>query len=588
MRWHWRTLHGDDGATLIFALLVVTVVALITGALLTQGLANTMVTVNARQVAANQYAADAAAQYAANQVRLSNLTSGLCSSTSVTSEDLNFYPPGTTTGAQQAHVDCAPDSTNGSNPGGTGTSCPPVPAPCPNTAPGTALLTLDPNASETGIYVSVPSTKAINIRGGVFSNSAINVASGALSNTWCPANPPGSTTYVCSTSTPKTYVVARGTCTGSITFAQAGVTSQCNYPVPNDARGADPGVARPRYTPGASYGTPAAPTGQATSRSCLTLTVCTPDVVPASSCSSSMFQQVLPGRIAGAAGLAFLQALTGCSNGILQFTPGTYYFDLPSVWNPPGKLAIVAGSFAPGYDPVAGTGPGGWPASCSGGSCTADYQDSCIAPGDSGSTTSTGVQFVVGGGTQFLINNSSGFGSHMTICASNSSDGPPIALYGLKGDLGSGSTLVTTSTLCHPSGTGSTSCALLNTANSPKTTLNVVGMTYATRSTIDINLNNSSSKLFYWGVISYAIEFGATGSPNLGANLVDVKDGWPSAYVPPQNRFYLNVFTCPSSGTPCPNSGTPSLRAVIQTGDDLSGNALPANNILVLGWGADR
>lgn len=599
-------LRGDDGVTLLLALIVVTVVALVTAALVQQSFTNTATTITVRQVAATQYAADAAAQYATNQLRLSDLSSGLCSSsTTVTSEDLaNFYPKGPSTVAQNAHIDCAPDSGNGSGGvGGTSTTCPAPPTPCPNAAPGTALLTLDNNVGEPGIYVNDQAGSPLKIRGGIFSNSKIIVtgSGGSLQNSWCPSNPPGSTTYVCSQTKPTTYIIAKGSCSGTLSFLQSGATSQCDYTTANDARGADPGVARPRYTPGASYNTPPPPTGLARSQSCTSVpanpaspgTACTADTNPAAGCGTRKFQQVLPGRIGGptaaerTAGINFLNGLTGCSNGIIQFTPGTYYFDLGTQWNPASKTVIVGGTFASGYDPVAGSGPGGWPTSCSGTSCTADYQDACVPPGSPAATTSTGVEFVIGGGTQFNINNSSGFGSHVTLCSSNSPDGPPIVMYGLKSGIGSGSTAVSASNLCTPTG-GSTTCALITSNNSPKTTINLVGMTYTTRSVIHIGLNNSSSKLFYWGVISWAIEFDTTGGASLGSALIDVQDGWPSEGVT-VNRYYLNVYACDVTAGSCPAAGAkPNVRAVVQVGSDTSGNPLPAGNILVLGWSVKR
>ena len=98
-------------------------------------------------------------------------------------------------------------------------------------------------------------------------------------------------------------------------------------------------------------------------------------------------------------------------------------------------------------------------------------------------------------------------GAQMTICASNTSaatgGGPPIAVYGLKTAL-TGSFPVSAQTLCPPT---DQTCALINTGNSPKTTLTIQGTTYAPRAFIVIILNNNTKKVFYWGLISYAISF---------------------------------------------------------------------------------
>ena len=573
--------RGDDGVTMILALLIITAIAVVSSALLAQSFTNNAATIATRKATASQYAGDAAAQYVVNQVRLSDLSSGLCSSPStVTSEDLaSFYPPGTGTVAQKAHADCVPDPNNGVYTGDPGI-CHPGQV-CPNAGPGTALLTLDPTVTDTGIYVS-SNAGPVKIRGGIFSNSKIDAASGGLQNSWCPTNP-NTSAYDCTMTTPKTYVIAKGSCTG-VSFLQAGATASCNFAPTNDPRGADPGVPRTGYTPAAAYNTPPAPTQVATSQSCTTLASCTADVGPtpgpASSCAAgTKFQKVLPGLIAGPSGAAFLNGLSGCANKIVQFTPGTYYFDLPgaSQWNMPSKTTVVGGTFASGYNPVT---PTGW--------ASGDYADACVAPGDAAASNSSGVKFVIGGATQININDSSGSGTHLTVCASNSPDGPPIAMYGLKTAIGSGPMSVSASNVCTPNGSGTTGCALLQTLNSPKTTANIIGMTYTPRSTIRIGLNNSSSKLFYWGVVSYAMEFNATGSADLGTPLVDVQNTGPSPFTP-LNRFFLNVYTCPVAAGSCPSSGaTPNIRAVIQGGIDLAGNYLAPGNLLVLSWSVKR
>ena len=65
-----RVRPGDDrGALLIIAIVVITVVALVTGFVLTQGDGSLRATVALRDVARASYAADGAAQVAINDLR---------------------------------------------------------------------------------------------------------------------------------------------------------------------------------------------------------------------------------------------------------------------------------------------------------------------------------------------------------------------------------------------------------------------------------------------------------------------------------------------------------------------------------------
>src|SRR5690349_1964446 len=64
-----RWLRDDDGAILVLALIVITTVSLVVGAVLTQGDGSLRATVALREVAGATYAADGAAQVAINDLR---------------------------------------------------------------------------------------------------------------------------------------------------------------------------------------------------------------------------------------------------------------------------------------------------------------------------------------------------------------------------------------------------------------------------------------------------------------------------------------------------------------------------------------
>lgn len=96
---------SDDGAMLVFALIVVTVVALVTGALLTTSGTKIVTTVQLRKVAGTAYAADAAAKIAIN-----NLVYGGSSSVPTTSSG-GGNPAGSC--ANSGGVACYPNGANG-------------------------------------------------------------------------------------------------------------------------------------------------------------------------------------------------------------------------------------------------------------------------------------------------------------------------------------------------------------------------------------------------------------------------------------------------------------------------------------------
>ena len=509
---------GDEGATLVIVLVIVTAVATVLGVILSLVDTNVRTSVKLTEQADTAYAVDGAAQVAIKQLQQGVFPGGNCVANGLESTPFDGWVAnfGTDAGAS-LRVECSPNPTGGNGDGDPNAA---------NTSPGSALLTLDRNLTENGIFVDV-NAGPIKVRGGIFSNSAIGAGTGSgITNVWTPnaSNP-----------TAKTYNLARGACDPTkITVANPAYGSTvCNLgATATDPRGEDPGTLTPH---GASYDAPPAPTGNATIATCS---------------AGDKFQKVTPGRFSGAAALAALNGLTGCSNGVVWFQPGRYYFDLPGTWNVPA-VYLVGGTFNTTFANST-TNPATW----------TDVTRACIAPGDTGSTTSSGVQFVFGGSTQLSVNNSSGAASQMTICASNtdkaSGGGPPIAVYGLKTALG-GSFPVSQEALCPPT---DTTCALINTGNSPKTTLTIQGTTYAPRAFIVIILNNNTKKVFYWGLISYAISFTGTGSANITNALVDVPDTAANPTPSPSVR-YLTVYTCTGAAS-CASGGALSLRVKVQ------------------------
>src|SRR4051812_14939953 len=154
-----RRLHDDDGAILIIAILVVTFVALVVGAVLTEGDGSLRATVALRQVAGTTYAADGAAQVAINDLRsgywtpsatatkpadwaFNDATGTGCfgyNSDGSTVDGLqlpNFYPAAKSSGEgpTSAYVTCTPEDATGAQ----GSAVPISNA----NKPGNAVLTL--------------------------------------------------------------------------------------------------------------------------------------------------------------------------------------------------------------------------------------------------------------------------------------------------------------------------------------------------------------------------------------------------------------------------------------------------------------
>jgi hypothetical protein len=525
-----RERGNDRGATLLLALIIITVVALVTAGLLAFSDTSIRTTVALRDQGASAYDADGAASTAVNQIKNDkfNNLSGQCVSSASGLSLPNFYPGTNGSAVASAYVQCTPGPNDGA--GGDPTQM--------NTSPGSALLTLDPTLGEDGIYINV-NAGPVKIRGGVFSNSRINAPSG-LTNVWSPpaTNPTG-----------KTYNIARGACIGPVIMQTAAYgTTTCNYGSVADDRGADPGTLTPH---GGTYDTPAAPTANGTIGTC-----------PA----GTKFQTVNPGRFTD---VGPLNSLTGCTTGVVWFKPGNYYFDFSgangTTWDVP-SLDVVAGT--PTFT-LGSTTP-----------TAAQMPAACVVPGAAAATTSTGAEFIFGGNSKLSVNNSSGNGAQLTVCASNSdpalNGGPPMAVYGLKTALG-GSFPVSAETLCPPT---DTSCALINTGNSPKTTLTIQGTTYAPRAYIVVILNNNTRKVFYWGLITYAISLTGTGSADITNALVDVPDQAANP-TPSPTGMLLEVYVCPAASI-CTASGTPKLRVKVKV------SSTSPRAVTVVSWASPR
>ncbi len=368
-----RRFRDDRGASVIFALVFITVGAVGLVAVLSFAYASMRTTIQLRDQAATVAAADGAAKAAMNSLRqgTNTYTSGNCFGSGAGASNTlalnNFYTPPGAASATSAAVTCAPDNTHSVLDPGVQVS--------PINTPLNAILTLA-TGGETGINVSVSGNRTLRVHGDIFSHSAISVPQGTLQT--------------------DTSIRAEGSCTPSGSVV-ATVSKTCGIAA-GDPHGVDPNYA---------------PVGGSTA----------PQSVPI--CSGHDQKVTFTPGLYDNTDLAALNNITsnsGCKNSILWFQPGTYYFNWTGTW-------LIDSGYVVGGTPtsplVAGTPPT-MPGSCK----------SPIPPNPVGSWVhpgpNEGVQFVFAGTSQMDVK-----AAKMELCGSYSPITPPIAVYGLKSAVGS-------------------------------------------------------------------------------------------------------------------------------------------------------
>jgi hypothetical protein len=523
-----RVASDDSGAALILVLIIVTVLSVGLSAVLSLTDTSIRATVATRAQASEAYAADAAAKIAVDQIRRGTFPGGDCDNPH-TETLKDFYPATSTTPSASAAVRCTPDPDNGSGGGGGA-----------NSSPGSALLTLGTGTGgEVGLIVDSNSTRTVKLNGGIFVNSTIvlsNVESD-LENT--AAN---------------SYVYAMGNCTLNHAQIISTPAAVCDYAAQpgsaNDRRGKDPGTIAGH---GASFNPPPAPT-----------VLQTPP-----QCTGEQVYELHPGLYLEAWRLNLLTENPLCANSVFHLNPGRYYFNFQDTDRRQWTIAyghLVGGTATSTLDTTA---PPAMPGSC-------------VAPGASGSSRSSGVELVFGGGSMMDYTND----GNVELCASNSQSGPPIAIYGLKQGIGSGQFAVPAQSGCvtatpypvrYPIGGDPDHCALLQSYNGDyRVKLIIQGTVYAPRSMIDVAVNSNTDEVFRWGLVSRGLRLNTTGDSNLRNPVIDVPADAPAPGSPPK-LVYLEVFVCPGGGS-CSTSGPIRLRTKVM----VAGDAPSA--VTVLSW----
>lgn len=369
----WRR-SSDEGAMLIVALVIVTAVALVTGAVLTHSWTNFRATTSLRGVAGTAYASDAAAKIAIDNLRLgadapgwstptfpgvwddwvytNNADGAGCFGAVGTSPDNVLElsnvqaAAGDQDSATSARVECTVVPGTGIFAPGGGVG---VDDPDPTDAFARALTTVGTSGLH-GVTLKPLGTgneAPMPMRGGVASKSYIDVDNGALVTNG--------------------YVKAEGACTGTIISVPA---KACNVAgsVPMPTTPASPLTAVPTYRDAADY---------------------------AGTCT---FQ---PGFYNNAEALS--DAVDACTTA--KFASGDYYFDFvddehggANVWEI--DTTVIGGEFVGSSIP---------------GACRSPILNDPV----------TGVRFVFGADSRIAV----GDGAHVELCGPSNGGEPPLTLY---------------------------------------------------------------------------------------------------------------------------------------------------------------
>jgi hypothetical protein len=132
-------------------------------------------------------------------------------------------------------------------------------------------------------------------------------------------------------------------------------------------------------------------------------------------------------------------------------------------------------------------------------------------------------------------------------------------------------------------GSAGGTCAALSTTNAPGSVLYIQGTAYLPLAAVDITLNNVSSQVFKFGVVSRVLAVKINGSSTFQQAVIEIPDNSPG-YGIVDADVLLTVYVCPASAT-CSPGGTPArLRARVKITDP-SGTVVPGQRqITVTSW----
>ena len=520
-----RTAGGDRGATLILALVFITVIAVAIAGVLSVALANVRATTALREQAAQAAAAEAAAQIAINELRRGTYTgaSAACFGDTDTLT-LPPLPDGTTAAAVQCTYNSGVSS---------------VPAPLASFP--YALLTLpDSSSGEVGITVNVQgggNQNTVTFAGTVSTTGTIRaehgitaITNGTLAAAGCDIRNPAEITV---------GEVSLNRANPDPAYCQATVTPPEPLPLPS---GPQPTAPAPTY---------ATATGQ-------TQTNCNANTARVT------FQ---PGVYTSVAVLNNVTSSASCGSAqvVYDFRPGVYWFNFTSTSNNSNNIWRV----------TRGTLVAGRPTAMPAEPVTTFPTPACDEPGG-------GVLFVFGSRSQWSISNN----ARVQVCAMAPSAGdPPVAIHGLRQSVGSvgAQTGCVTATSGNENGNNPQRCRMLRVDGSAQ--LYVRGATYAPLAWIGVNLNNPPGGAyqgsFVGGVVARRFELNGTGNVTFAMPFSSAPPG------PGQARtvVHLAVYVCPGENT-CSTSGQHYLTAAVGL-EDPSGTPVPGQRqVSIYAWNA--
>ncbi len=521
----------DSGATLIFALIFVTVVSLVIAAILSFVDTSMRTTLAVRDQADRSAAAEGAAQLAINAVRNSTFVNA-AGTKCLGDDSLNlpgFYQSGGTT--YSATVTCDPDTTDSVRGGSS-----PITVAGGN-RPGQAVLTLGADPAD-GLDATLGGNDVLTVHGDVYSNANITAQKNLTSD--------GAITAV-------------GTCSATGVMRSATGTLTTNPKGPKCGGGVAP-AADPDYP------TPPAPT--------------TPRSVPDCPTTGKTIT-FSPGLYTDLAGLNAITAgkgngkKSGCPDVTFWFQPGVYYFDLGGEWDIPGTVRVVGGTPRAGVNLDNPTIPK---------ACKAPIPDegqdpkTWTPPGPN-----AGVEFVFGGATNLVLQS----GAQLELCGTYNAKVPPIVLYGLKSDLGSGSLKVSgeaTTDCVRRLSTASGSCPILDTAKHPGSASYFQGTVYAPYGWVNVELNNQAGQMFRFGIIARKLSVTATDSADLTGSVIGTPDELYSG--PGLAVLAITVYVCPGS-TSCPTANA-ALKVKVGIADPNGDAVAGKRQVTIYNWSVQR
>jgi hypothetical protein len=501
----WVGPRNDEGASLVLALVFVTVVSLVVMAVLSFTEASMRTTIALRSEATEMAAAEGGAKVAIDALRDGTYVGSgpNCFGTADGYFPLNgFYA--TSGGAHSVRVECAPDTSA---------------TVLPNLAvPDYALLGLAevlPGIDITRVSGSLAQVKRVNVQGRVHSNSQIRTrGSGLLTNrfTLTSANPGAGI----SASWPALLL--------GCPLIPAEMNPRCSA---NQAEVDPPDYAVPTEPPHAP-------------------TVLAPATWPGSGCPTNRYFQFQSGSRFTDADRARLETLTGvnssgnplCPNVVVRFMPGVHYFDWNGIWT------IRAGTVVGGNPTVPLGAPN--PAPPVGSTwCTTPF-----------STTdpNLGVEIVLSKDARIVF----GSGARAEFCGRYSSDKPPIVFHGLKDRLTLGS-LILQAINCvltiDDSDGDLIDCRKTLEFTDGVAKVSIQGTIYVPNGKVEFDLDDSSPTTVQAGVIARKIKFNTNRTASTPVVSVPT-----SSSVVARTVVVLNVFVCPNQST-CPgdNPATPAV-----------------------------